>query len=448
MSRLRQTFVAILFGRGLMAVRQLLLVPILIKAWGIDYYGGWLIISSIPSFLSMSNLGLGTSAAARIATRKGDDSMELSKVTVATAWSLISSVLILVMLALAGWNAARPGSFSALEHGYPILLLLLAAYFVRLLAQPVHGWWVSQGKSGRSLHLNNVQACGELVVFAVIPLAGGNALQLSAVGLAWSLAWLVAYLWISSAAGCPLLFKARPKMAEAKALLSTGVGHQLSPLWQAILFQGSIMAAGALFGAPGAALWGALRVVTRAGNQVLELVSQSVGPEFQLNCANGDIPANRALHARAVVLSVAVSTMIACGLMIFGNQVFQIWTQHAFTVSPVVWWIMPLSLIPFSLWWVSGEYQRSVNRPWSINLWGVASASISLGVTWALRDLGIPCLAWGGLVFEVLMSIRVVPTTLKLLGDSTGGLWRESIRICREGIRSCSRGDWGSLLKI
>lgn len=448
MSRLRQTFLAILFGRGLMAMRQLVLVPILIKAWGIDYYGNWLIISAIPSFLSMSNLGLGTSASARIATRKGEEFTAQSQVTVATAWSLILAIFGLVVLALSAWNALHPGSFAALEHGYQILLLLLAAYFIRLLAQPIHGWWVSQGKSGRSIHLNNLQSFGELVILAAVPLAGGDARLLALACMVWSAAWLVAYLAISASAACPLLFKARPQASEAKALLATGIGHQLSPLWQAILFQGSIMLAGALFGASGAALWGALRVVTRAGNQVLELISQSVGPEFQINCANGKLEANKALHARAVVLSVLVSAMIAAGLAIFGERVFQLWTQHAFTVSAEIWWIMPLSLIPFSLWWVSGEYQRSVNRPWGINLWGVASASLSLATAWALRHTGIVCLAWGALLFEVLMSMHVVPRTLKMLGDSTGSLWRESVRICKQAIKSCSKGQWGALLKI
>jgi O-antigen/teichoic acid export membrane protein len=42
---------------------QLVLIPFFIKFWGADYYGEWLTITTIPTFLAFSDLGFGTSTA-------------------------------------------------------------------------------------------------------------------------------------------------------------------------------------------------------------------------------------------------------------------------------------------------------------------------------------------------------------------------------------------------
>lgn len=39
---------------------QLTSVPIFLHFWGVDLYGKWLIVSSIPAYLSMSDIGFGS----------------------------------------------------------------------------------------------------------------------------------------------------------------------------------------------------------------------------------------------------------------------------------------------------------------------------------------------------------------------------------------------------
>lgn len=45
---------------------QLLLVPVLALHWGIEIYGTWVLLSTIPSFLSASDLGFATAAGTRM----------------------------------------------------------------------------------------------------------------------------------------------------------------------------------------------------------------------------------------------------------------------------------------------------------------------------------------------------------------------------------------------
>lgn len=418
MRSLRKTFLAVFLGRGLMAVRQLCLVPVLLKTWGVDYYGSWLVLSSIPSFLAMSNLGLGTSASARIAIRSGDDLDSENRLTLWTAWSFIISIYLILVAIIGGLNVARQETFNIIPFGVLVIVFLVSSLFVRMCAQPIHGWWASRGMASKSIQYNNVYSIGDLVIYMMVPFLGGKAYHLTACSLIWSSVWLISYVYYSYSAGCPLFRPRRPRVAEAKVLLSKGLGHQLSPLWQGMLFQGSIILANTLLGPAGAALWGSLRVINRAGNQLLELVSQTVGPEFQRNKSSGDLEANKLLHARSILISLILSAGVCVTLMIAGPFVFGLWTHHQFTVPTAVWFIVPLALLPFSLWWVSGEYQRAVNQPWKLNVVGTIASLCSLLVTYALGGLGIIGMCLGALVFEIVMAATIFPMTLTLLEDS------------------------------
>ena len=416
--RIKKTLMAVFFGRGLMAFRQILLVPLMLSHWGASYFGAWLIVSSIPSFLAMSNPGLGTSAAGRIANRSGDGNLVGNRITLVTASVMIAAVFGLVTAGLGVWCLIRGTETSVMEHEGLVVFMLMATLFVRMLAQPFHGCWVSIGRASTSLQLSNVYFVVDLVVCALVPMLGGRAELMTAVGLGWSALWLVSYLILTMRVQPGLLKPTAPTLEEARFLLGRGIGHQMGPLWQAMLFQGSILIAAHLFGSVGSALWGALRVVNRAGNQALELVSQSVGPEFQINRAKDDLASNRKLHAKAVLVSVLISTSMATGLMVAGSYLFTRWTHGTFEVPPIVWYVMPAGLVPFSLWWVSGEYQRSMNQPWALNAVGTLAAAVSLITTWAVSGTGIASLAWGSLVFELIMACFVLRRTLRLLGQT------------------------------
>lgn len=406
-----------------MAVRQLALVPILIKCWGVPYYGEWLVISAIPSFLAMSNLGLGSSASAMIALGISRGKDERLGNVLATAWALISIIGLCTVLAVLLWYHFFPSTGSVISSKPWVLALLLISIFLKMLSQPIHGWWVGNQMAAKSLHLQNIFSIGELVIYLLVPFSGGNAFSMSVSLCLWTVAWLIYFFLSSKKAGFLLwrgdLFSIDKSIG--RHLLGVGLGHQLSPLWQGLLFQGSLIMAESLLGASGAALWGALRVMVRAGNQIIELISQSLSPGIQFALGQKNFALARSYHSTGLVLSLVLSSAMCIGLWVFGPLLFKFWTHSKFEEPAVLWLIMPFTLIPFSLWWLSGEVQRAGNRPWALNLLGVGSALASLIISYSLfNKIGIISFALGSLVFEMIMAIFILPISLKMLNDSLG----------------------------
>ena len=50
------------FQKGVIVLDKLFLVPFFIQYWGVEYYGEWLTLTIVPSFLAFSQLGFGNAA--------------------------------------------------------------------------------------------------------------------------------------------------------------------------------------------------------------------------------------------------------------------------------------------------------------------------------------------------------------------------------------------------
>ena len=57
------------FARVMRIAEQLLLIPLLLFAWGIDRFGEWIVLTSIAVFATLVNLGVGHAARSEIVIR-------------------------------------------------------------------------------------------------------------------------------------------------------------------------------------------------------------------------------------------------------------------------------------------------------------------------------------------------------------------------------------------
>lgn len=418
-ARLKEALMAILLGRGLMAVRQLVLVPVLIHAWGVNYYGAWLMLSALPTFLSMSNLGLGSSTNIKV----GIDVAAGNRVGAAQAFATGQWILLVACCVSVGLVYASAGYFDLgrglIDRSAIVTALLLAGVFVQMLCVTMMGWWVGIGRPSRGHDFLNLQSA--LVFFAslAVPLLGGDAFH-----LAWAslVAGLLGYALFAhftaknagfSAWGWGLSLVRRRVAGE---LLGKGLGYQLSALWQALLFQGGLVIAGLQLGEATAALLGAVRVLVRAGNQLVEVVGIGFASEMLLVHAHGDRAAVVRAFSAGLFMSVAGASLIAMGIMLCGPIVFGWWTSGNFDVPYAVWAVFAVSLLPYSIWSLGAALQRAMNMPWYMNGVGVAAALLAVSVMWCFGEKGVVVFALSALLFEVIVWAAMAPVVKRQVG--------------------------------
>lgn len=67
--RWRRVFLGVLsvgYSKIVVAFMQLAMVPVLATTWGLDTYGQWLMLTTVPIFLGASDFGFGTAAGNRL----------------------------------------------------------------------------------------------------------------------------------------------------------------------------------------------------------------------------------------------------------------------------------------------------------------------------------------------------------------------------------------------
>ncbi len=82
------------------SVIQLVQVPVFLHFWSVPLYGEWMIVTAIPTYLSLSNMGFGNVAGNEMTmmTARGDRDSALS--VFQSCWCLISIVCATVMVVL------------------------------------------------------------------------------------------------------------------------------------------------------------------------------------------------------------------------------------------------------------------------------------------------------------------------------------------------------------
>lgn len=408
-------------GKLVLLLQQFLLVPLFLTAWGVDYYGAWLVISAVPSMLMLSNMSVGTAASVRIALELGQEREKQAGNTLATAVAFIFFVCSL----LVGVAAMLPDAFfrwlsvGQIETPSLVLSALMAGFGVMALSGPLEGLWNARKKAAMSLLFRTAIEAACLVGATIALLVKADALVFAVTMLVIRIIGSTAYLFASWRLLRPAAIPT-PRISCAMPLLQKGMGFQIGALWPALYFQGSILIANWLLGASGAAAWGTLRTLTRFGNQAPMVTFQALYPEMQLSLGKSDVQGARRLNSVALVLSVLVGCGLACGLIFLGGPVYSFWTQGKFEIPQLVWLLMAAGLLLNSIWYTCQMVPFASNRPWGLSLllFGGAVLSVSVMALATIYTHSLVGMAVGALMFELFCAVGVAKLSVSLLNDS------------------------------
>src|SRR5258708_5861394 len=80
------------------ALIQLITVPVLLHVWGATKYGEWLLLSAVPSYLTLSDLGFGDASRSDMSMRVAANDREGALQTFQSSWVLVTSVSIVTLV--------------------------------------------------------------------------------------------------------------------------------------------------------------------------------------------------------------------------------------------------------------------------------------------------------------------------------------------------------------
>jgi O-antigen/teichoic acid export membrane protein len=403
------------FDKMVIAGTQLVLVPVLASRWGLELYGQWLLLGTLPQFLSMSDLGFATAAGTRMtmAAARGERGEALRLFQSAWRAILASSGAILALLLAAGW--LLPPTISGLATAdLRLTFTLLAAYGV--LA--VQGSIVAAGLRAAGLFplaafANAMVLLIENGALVITVLLGGGP---HAAASAWLLGRMLGL------AGQALLLRrqvpwltfglANGSWCEARALLKPAGAVMLLPAAQAAMLQGTALMVGAAAGHAAVPVFAAVRTLSRIGMQMCWIVSTPLMPELSAASARGE----RSRMAQIVLATLLVSAVLvapfALGFMVLGRNAVAIWTDGAIAAPQALVLLMGVTVLLGGVLYPLSNLLLAHGRQASYTPWYLALTLASLPATYVLAErIG----ALGGAVAMAAVDAAMVAVVLRAI---------------------------------
>lgn len=408
------------------AIIQLGTVPLLLHAWGAAKYGDWLVLSAIPSYLSLANLGFGDASGSDMTVRvaKGDRKGALETFQSSWALLLIVSAAALLLVAAAVWAVPWRNwmHLSSLSNAEAASVLLVFATYIIAAQQcgVIESGYRCDGNFALGTLLGTLLRLVETIAATIAGVVSGSLLTAAATFLIVRSLGTVLYAlilrrrspWISLG-----LRHARPE--RVRELAVPAIGFMALPLGNALSIQGFTVLISVLSGPIAVTIFSTLRTLARLNFQLTTVIAWALWPELSAAFGAGDIRLARILHRRAYQASLALSLAAGAFLWFAGPLIYRTWIRHAVAFDATTFHILLVVTLANSLWFTSSVVPMSTNAHHRLTIAFTIASAIALGAGWVLVSLiGIRGAACSLLIIDCLMVSLVLRASLRQLRET------------------------------
>jgi O-antigen/teichoic acid export membrane protein len=405
---------------------QLIQVPVFLHFWSVPLYGEWMVVNSIPAYLSFSNVGFGSVAGNEMTMLVARDDREGALRVFQSCWWLISIICIatiaLLSAALYYLPIASLLKLSAINESDTkwIIFYLGVSILLGQLEQLLQSAYRCVGRYPYGTFLKNVFSLFAFgCIIAAVILGSGvrtTALVFACINVFGTLLFSILVRhdipWIRFG------WK-NASFAEIRKLARPAIAFMGFPLGNALNLQGTLLAVSYALGPTGVVVFGTARTVSRVALQMVAMVNNTFEPELSIAYGAGNFELTRSLLRRACQLALAVAFVIVIIMMTLGPWFLTHWTGGHVPPSRLLLAILLVVVIFYALWSTSSTLMTSTNQHQRLATYYIIGTSLNCILCYFLaRIYGLYGAASSLLVSELVMNLYVVPASLRISRDT------------------------------
>lgn len=396
-------------------IAQLALVPILASHWGLKVYGTWLLLSTVPSYLAMADLGLASAAS-------NDMAAQAARGNHAIAAETYHAVRLTILFVIAGmltisalvFYVAFPDMLDGTEkvlHGQArlIMMMMLGYGGVSLMNGVIAAGYRTVGGYAISGYIGGTILLIEVALVVAVVVYGGGILAVASVYLVTRLVGTMVFsLDLARRAPWLVVWHLRPSWQAVHRLLRPAVAVMVLPLAQAVSIQGMVAMLGLVGGVAAIPAFTAVRTLSRVIIQAILIVNHAIMPSFTLANAVADQVSTRRFTALSLATSLCFGIPGMLGLIVTGQFIVGLWTNGKLHPDLSLIVVMAVTTFLAALWLPVSNLILSINRHESFTYYYLAVTLTALAVcyplVWMLSGTGA---AISLLLIDTLMLRRV-----------------------------------------
>lgn len=409
-------------GQLVLIILQLSMVPVFALHWGLELYGLWLMLATVPTYLGFSDLGFGKAACVDMTMAIGLNDEKRAVAVFQSASIMIVVSALALLLATVALALLIPGEWlgtAAPVADARLALILLMCYGITALSGTI--------ASGPLQSMGGYHIEALCMSFAWA-LEGGAAI--AAVLAGYGIVMAAAAYLIARIISMSILFAFARRVApwarfgiqhaswmEIKRLFPPAAAMMLNPLANSLVLQGTALAVGAGAGSAAVPAFTTTRTLSRVAMQVTGILVRSTMPDFSVATAREDRANQRMFVLAAVMFSAVLLLPMALVMFVGGVDLVSGWTRGVVHVSYGLMIVMTLVLLANGFWVPLSNLVIATNRQSMFTYPFITLAIISIVISYILSQyFGALGGALAMLFVDVTMALVLARTVVKLFG--------------------------------
>jgi O-antigen/teichoic acid export membrane protein len=398
-------------GRLVSALTPILLTPFMIKTWGLDVYGEWLILTAIPTYIMLApDFGLAGAVVNRMAflTAAGKETEAVYLYRSAFIVLLIASgVFVGFGWLIAQWLDWSWTGITKLEFSAATIIgWSCVQIFITQQGFLLSGIYRCARRNPRLGLLHSIgQAFYLAVSLLSLYLDCDPALYVLILVSAYALFHAVIFIDTRKIMPSFTISRNGVSLGNLKPYVIPGFGHAGMPIIHALQNQGVLILLGSIVGPAGTAIFQTMRVLSNGVKSILGLLAGAVMVELPALLGEEKNQLVEKLLVRNTQVGILVVIVAIAAMLLLGEKIYHAWLGGQAHYDSLLVLLLLSSLLPFAVGQSFGILLSTSNKIHRAILPFILIAICSLGAVYVGGYLaGLPGAALGVLVFEMGIS--------------------------------------------
>lgn len=394
-------------GMAITIGTQLASLPLFLAVWDTRTYGVWLMISALPAYLSMADVGMVTAAGNRMTMAMGAGHSALANRVFQSAQGFVLGVCgLLALLVLPGvWWSAWPADASTDQR--LALMALVAGVLVSFVGGLSEQLFKATHRYALGTLLGNATRLAEWAGWMLGLLLSGSFMAVALGGLLCRVAGTLLSMHIAGRGAHGLAWGlAHAAPGELRHMVRPAAAFMAFPLANALSLQGVTLLIGAVLGPVAVAVLNTYRTLARTAVQATAIMSHALWPEFARLFGQGALASLRQLAWRSAGWGVAQSLLLSAALFALAPGLLRAWTHGEIGFDPWVFGLLMAYAAVAGLCHVPRVLLMSINRHGPLALWSLLVSALCVAMVWlASEPMGLLGAAAAMLTSEALLTV-------------------------------------------
>ena len=404
---------------------QLLLIPFFLSAWGTDRYADWLILTGIPTLLTLLDLGVSQASAnkATVLAGAGDKNGARQSMQTALAFSLgICGLVILlstIFSSAVNWNSLLNLKTITNSDSTSIIIIMSFYLCTSILGGPLDGWFRTIDRTAIGAFLLANRRMADILVSLIILTMDGSPTELaSALLITQAIALTILTLTARALSPWSILGLRYASLQELKSIYRPALAYASFPLAQLMTLQGGLQVLNQV--APPQVVVGYVmaRTLMRMIIQLGVVINNALKPEISRQAGKGNLTATRNLTLKVTRWVLAICACAYVALIFLGPYFITLWGHGKVSVGSEELSLIGLHTLLNVAWFIPAAILIATNRHIKLAAIYSTSSVITLGI-WIIFSKEIDPIIGASLILTIpelvtalcFYSLRAIKTT-------------------------------------